>query len=113
MKHGTKAVKDKSAPDSHEDEPDHMLRNWLEQREFKGRLKPEVRAEVRRVCQDAFTRHRPASHANWKQLEKEVIKIFGSWLHLDKNRTKLKCAVINLLIKANANIKDETDIGEM
>jgi len=97
---GTQAVKD-------------MLSEWLEEPEFKGSLDPEVHAEVSSVCQEVFDKYKPNSHASAKHLEEDVIKKFGRWLHRYKNRTRLKRAVINFLIKAEKDITDETDIGEM
>lgn len=110
---GTQAVKDKSTPDSREDEAYHLLSEWLDEPEFEGSLDPEVHAEVRSVCREVFDKYKPNSHASSKQLEKDVIKQFGRWLHRYKNRTRLKRAVINLLIRAGKDITDETDIGEM
>lgn len=109
----TQVVKDKSAHESHEDEPDHLLSDWLDEPEFQGELDPQVHAEVRSVCRDVFTRYKPDTYENSNQLEAEVIKRFGRWLHLYKNRTRLKRVVINLLIRTRKGIKDETDVGEM
>lgn len=97
---GTQAVKD-------------MLSEWLDEPKFEGAIDPEVQAEVTSVCQRVFDKYKPNSHASAKQLEEDVIKQFGRWLHRYKNRTRLKRAVINLLIRAGKDITDETDIGEM
>ena len=62
---------------------------------------------------EVFDKYKPNSHASSKQLEEDVIKRFGRWLHRYKNRIGLKRAVINLLIRDGKDITDETDIGEM
>jgi hypothetical protein len=107
----TKTVKDKSAPDSVEDECDHMLSDWLDEPDFEGSLDPKLHARIKRTCEEVFKESRQATHPDEETLKKEVIRRFGRWLHHCKDR-ELRAIVINLLIEAS-RVKNETDRGEM
>ena len=109
---GIQPVKNKGAEDSHEDEPDH-LSHWLHEPAFVGTLPPDLQALVSDACKEIFMVYTPATHSSWKELEADVIKQFGRRLHNYKNRDRLRAIVINVLIRAKREIKDETHLGEM
>ena len=103
---GTQTVKD--AADPREDEPAHALSEWLDKQEFEGTLEPELQALVSNVCQKVFVKYRPITHSTAEELERDVIKSFGRWLHYCKSPDKLRAIVVSVLIKAQKQVEDET-----
>jgi len=99
--------------DSHEDEPDHMLSNWLNKSSNAGEPDPDTLMILSSVCEEVFEVDKPTTHASHEELEREVIRIFGAWLNHYKNRTRLIAIVRNVLIEAKNKIKDETHLGVM
>ena len=109
---GTQTVKT-SADDSPEDEPDHMLSQWLHESSGEGEPDSETMEILSHVCWEVFEEIKPTTHTSSEELMIEIKDTFGASLNRYKSRTSLRAIVKNVLRRAEKEITDETHLGEM